>query len=61
MMLSCRKIDIVDAMLKKLEKYADNLEMLVEERTAQLEDEKLKTDKLLFRMLPASVFHLLCL
>ena len=42
-------------MLKKLEKYADNLEMLVGERTAQLEDEKLKSEQLLFRMLPALV------
>jgi uncharacterized protein (UPF0332 family) len=50
-------------MLQKLEKYADNLENLVQQRTAELEDEKLKTEKLLYRMLPAlvplfySVFH----
>ena len=42
-------------MLKRLEKYADNLEMLVSQRTAELEDEKLKTDQLLYRMLPAYV------
>ena len=48
----CRKIDIVDAMLHKLEKYADNLESIVQRRTAELEDEKLKTDMLLHRMLP---------
>ena len=50
-----RKLDIVDAMLQKLEKYADNLEDLVDQRTAELEDEKLKTEKLLCRMLPPLV------
>lgn len=39
-------------MLKKLEKYADNLEGLVQQRTAELEDEKQKTELLLYRMLP---------
>jgi hypothetical protein len=39
-------------MLQRLEKYADNLESLVQQRTAELEDEKLKTEKLLYRMLP---------
>jgi nitrate/nitrite-specific signal transduction histidine kinase len=47
-----RKVDIVDSMLQKLEKYADNLENLVNQRTAELEDEKQKTDMLLYRMLP---------
>jgi hypothetical protein len=42
-------------MLQKLEKYADNLESLVQHRTAELEDEKLKTEKLLYRMLPPLV------
>jgi hypothetical protein len=50
--LRCRKVDIVDNMLQKLEKYADNLEVLVQQRTAELEDEKQKTDMLLNRMLP---------
>ena len=48
----CRKFDIVDSMLRKLEKYADNLENIVEQRTAELIDEKHKTDMLLHRMLP---------
>ena len=51
-----RKVDIVNSMLQKLEKYADNLECLVEQRTAQVEEEKLKTEKLLYRMLPPLVF-----
>jgi hypothetical protein len=42
-------------MVKKLEKYADNLEDLVQQRTAELEDEKIKTDTLLYRMLPQLV------
>jgi len=48
----CRKFDIMDSMLQKLEKYADNLESIVEHRTAELMDEKQKTDMLLYRMLP---------
>ena len=35
-----------------MEKYANHLEDLVNERTKQLEDEKKKTDSLLYRMLP---------
>ena len=42
----------MDTMLQKLEKYADNLEGLVQQRTSELEDEKHKTDMLLYRMLP---------
>jgi len=42
----------MDSMLHKLEKYADNLESIVEQRTAELMDEKQKTDMLLHRMLP---------
>lgn len=48
-----RKVDVVDSMLQKLEKYADNLEGLVQQRTVELEGEKQKTDMLLHRMLPA--------
>ncbi|ESO05547.1 hypothetical protein HELRODRAFT_77371 [Helobdella robusta] len=43
---------IVDSMLKKLEKYANNLEMIVEQRTEELVEEKRKTDLLLNSMLP---------
>jgi len=39
-------------MLIMLEKYANNLEDLVEQRTKELVGEKLKTDQLLYRMLP---------
>ena len=42
----------MDSMLQKLEKYADNLENIVQQRTAELIDEKQKTDMLLYRMLP---------
>lgn len=38
-----------------MEKYADNLEELVMERTGQLIEEKKKTDALLERMLPRQV------
>lgn len=39
-------------MLAIMEKYAYNLEGLVQERTNQLTEEKKKTDALLHRMLP---------
>ena len=42
----------MDTMIRKLEKYADNLEDIVQQRTAELMDEKQKTDMLLQRMLP---------
>lgn len=40
-------------MIQKLEKYATNLEGIVQQRTGQLTEEKKKTDALLYRMLPA--------
>ena len=42
----------MDNMLTMMEKYADNLEELVDVRTAELVEEKKKTDMLLYRMLP---------
>lgn len=43
-------------MLAIMEKYACNLEGLVQERTNQLTEEKKKTDALLNRMLPKYVY-----
>ena len=42
----------MDSVLNMMEKYAYNLEEVVEERTQQLVEEKKKTDRLLYRMLP---------
>ena len=47
-----RDINIMDNMIAMMEKYTDHLEETVLERTQQLEEEKLKTDALLYRMLP---------
>lgn len=49
------KPNIFDNMLSIMEKYACNLEDLVQERTTQLMEEKKKTDALLHSMLPRSV------
>ncbi|KAI5694949.1 hypothetical protein M8J75_008129 [Diaphorina citri] len=49
------KPNIFDNMLAMMEKYANNLEQLVDERTDQLVEEKKKTEALLFEMLPRSV------
>lgn len=42
----------MDNMLKMMEKYAANLEELVNERTQELEVEKKKSDLILCSMLP---------
>ncbi|XP_040357680.1 retinal guanylyl cyclase 1 [Ixodes scapularis] len=42
-------------MFQMLEKYSNNLEDLIRERTVQLDEEKKKTEQLLNRMLPSSV------
>nr|XP_006813675.1 PREDICTED: atrial natriuretic peptide receptor 1-like [Saccoglossus kowalevskii] len=46
---------IMDNMVAMLEKYANNLEDIVTERTSQLSEEKMKTDQLLYRMLPKPI------
>ncbi|XP_069138708.1 atrial natriuretic peptide receptor 1-like [Argopecten irradians] len=50
-----RRTNIVDNMISMLEKYANNLEHVVELRTQALLEEKKKTDSLLYRMLPRVV------
>lgn len=47
-----RDINIMDNMIAMMEKYTDHLEEIVSERTKELQEEKKKTDELLFRMLP---------
>ena len=48
----------MDNMLRMMEKYANNLEEVISERTRQLMEEKKKADLLLYRMLPACVHSL---
>ncbi|CAH0555549.1 unnamed protein product [Brassicogethes aeneus] len=49
------KPNIFDNMIAMMEKYANNLEVLVDERTDQLQEEKKKTEALLYEMLPRPV------
>ncbi|XP_037032480.1 guanylate cyclase 32E isoform X2 [Bradysia coprophila] len=49
------RANIFDNMMAMMEKYANNLEALVDERTDQLQEEKKKTDALLLEMLPRPV------
>ncbi|KAL1140303.1 hypothetical protein AAG570_000235 [Ranatra chinensis] len=50
-----RKANFVDTMFQMLEKYSNNLEDLIRDRTEQLDMEKKKTEQLLNRMLPSYV------
>ncbi|XP_071960361.1 guanylate cyclase 32E-like isoform X2 [Antedon mediterranea] len=49
------KPNIMDNMISIMEKYANNLEEIVDERTQQLVEEKKKTENLLHQMLPRPV------
>lgn len=55
-MRSGKNSNIMDQMMDIMEKHANNLEDLVNERTRLLNEEKLKTEDLLHRMLPELVF-----
>ncbi|XP_064468524.1 atrial natriuretic peptide receptor 1-like [Ornithodoros turicata] len=47
--------NLLDNLLKRMEQYANNLEQLVEEKTAALVEEKRKSDELLYEVLPRYV------
>lgn len=47
--------NILDNLLSRMEQYANNLESLVEERTADYLEEKKKCEELLYQLLPKSV------
>lgn len=47
--------NILDNLLSRMEQYANNLEALVEERTADYLEEKRKAENLLYELLPKSV------
>ena len=46
------KGNILDNLLSRMEQYANNLESLVEERTADYLEQKKKAEDLLYMMLP---------
>jgi len=50
--ISCRNLNIVDAIMKKLDRSTNDLEQIIEERTRELEDERKKSEMLLYSMMP---------
>ncbi|EYC16712.1 hypothetical protein Y032_0032g2450 [Ancylostoma ceylanicum] len=56
---SASKGNLVDQMLRMNEKYAQNLEQIVAERNAMLQEAQEQTNRLLNEMLPASVAQVL--
>ncbi|KAK2144110.1 hypothetical protein LSH36_785g03085 [Paralvinella palmiformis] len=50
-----KKSNVVDNMVMMMEKYSNQLEEIVGERTLELQEEQKKTEDLLFKMLPKSV------
>ncbi|KAI5740618.1 hypothetical protein M8J76_005579 [Diaphorina citri] len=55
MKLDYESNNILDNLLSRMEQYANNLEALVEERTADYLEEKRKCEELLYQLLPKSV------
>ena len=51
--------NLVDNLLSRMEQYANNLESLVEERTADYLEEKKRAEDLLYMMLPKSIASIL--
>ncbi len=54
-----RQINVIDNMIRMLERHAENLEGLVQERTRELHEEKKKVENLLYNILPRYVHVLL--
>ncbi|XP_046580997.1 atrial natriuretic peptide receptor 1-like [Haliotis rubra] len=46
---------LMDSLLRRMEQYANNLEKLVDEKTVELQEEKKKSEELLYQILPRSV------
>ena len=47
--------NLMDNLLQRMERYTDNLESLVEQKTAELMEEKKRSEELLYEMLPRFV------
>jgi len=49
---TCRTFNIVDAIMKKLDDYANDLEKTISERTYELHNEQMKAEMLLYSVMP---------
>lgn len=50
-----RTVNLMDHALKMMEKYAQNFEQTIADRTRQIAEESKKSDLLLYRMLPKTI------
>jgi len=50
--VSCRNLSIVDAIMNKLDRAAHDMEHTIVERTRELEEERRKSELLLYNMMP---------
>jgi len=48
----CRNFSVIDAIMQKLDRYANDLEKVIEQRTLELEEERRKSELLLYSMVP---------
>lgn len=53
--------NLIDDLLRRMEQYASNLEVLVSEKTAELSAEKRRSEELLYQVLPRPVAQQLML
>ena len=52
LILYFRSTNVMDNMIKMMERYSNHLEEMIDERTKEIEDEKKRSEQLLYRMLP---------
>ena len=50
--IACRNLSIFDAIMNTLDRYTNDLEHIIKERTVALEEERKKSELLVYSMMP---------